>query len=198
MYIDEAFAWKISVDLYNGNSNLDNSTVNIVINGKTYSPKPNNYYWPGSNYRYFDFYVMDNNGMPVQQVNATVNGQQFSLQFYRKTPVVRAKNYDYISADVTTASQTISAQYIASNPKYIGLNLQSWGYYKIERAIGAGSFSIRDSIQTSYYSDYNISTGTTYKYRALRIANYYSDWYGYYYYAYRLNNYTNTVTITTQ
>ncbi len=193
LYIDEAFAWRLSVQLYNGSGNLDNSAINIVVNGKTYFPKPDNYYWPGSNYRYFDFYIMDNNSMAVQQVNTTVNGQPLSLQFYKKTPLVRAKFYDYINADITPASQNVSAQYSSNS---ISLNLQSWAYYKIERAIGTGSFVNKDSIETSYYSDYNVLSKTTYRYRAQRIINNYYEWSNYFY-AYRPSNYTNIVSITT-
>ena len=193
LYIDEAFAWRVSVDLYDGNQLLNNASVAIVVNGKTYEPKPDGYYWPG-NYRYFEFYIMDNNAMPVQQITATINGQQFSLQFFGNIPVVKSKGHDYIEADVTTASQNVTAQYFSNS---VQVNLQNWGYYKIEKAVSTGSFAVIDTIEASYYSDYNVSGGVTYKYRALRVANYYySDWYGNYYYAYRSNNYTNTASVT--
>ena len=194
LYIDEAFAWRVSVELYDGNNILNNASVVIVVNGKTYEPKPDGYYWSG-NYRYFEFYIMDNNTMPVQQITATINGQQFLLQFFGNSPVVKPKGYDYIEADVTTASQNVTAEYFSNS---IQVNLQNWGYYKIEKAVGTGSYAVVDTIQSSYYSDYNVSGGATYKYRALRVANYYYlDWYNDYYYAYRSNNYTNTASVTT-
>lgn len=191
MHIDQVFSWRVNFSLYENNGNLNQATtVKLVINGTTYNPKPNNYNYGGWS-RYFEFYITDNNGKPVQQIIVVHNGVEYPMQFSTPIPTVRLKQYDYIDADFTQAYQNITAQY--SNNSIL-VNLYQSSYYVLERSVNNGAFTKIDSSYRYQYSDNAISGGTIYKYRAKKYQYYYNI-YGFS--AYRSNNYTNTVSITT-
>jgi hypothetical protein len=193
LFIDEEFSWRLEISLSDNNNSFSSSTtMKLLINGKTYTPKPldNNSYY--SSYAYFEFYILDNDTQPVQQVTAVVNGQDIPITL-AKPMQVRLKNYDYLSADITRAPQNIAGQLLTS-PYRSQLSFNQYAVFQIERATGAGAFVKIDSLYTYSYTDNNVALHTTYQYRALRTTGYN---YYYYYgnYGYRANNYTNTVTV---
>jgi hypothetical protein len=191
LYIDEEFAWQVSVSMNDQNGTLGSSTsMKMVVNGITYTPKQGYNSYSDSWWRSFDFYIQSGDGLPVQLI-AVVNGVDVPLQLYGTVPRVRLKKSDYINADVTTAPKNITAQYMQPN---ITVTLQQSAVYRMERSVNNGAFTVVDSSSYRYsYTDGAVGAKTTYSYRAMRIASYYP--YGFY--AYRPNNYTNTVSVTT-
>jgi hypothetical protein len=194
LFIDEEFAWRLEVSLKDDDYSLTSSTiVKLLINGKTYTPKPSNYSGPTSpGYMYFDFYILDNANQPVQQVTAVVNGQDVPITVV-KPMQVNLKHYDYLNADITRAPQNITGQ-LLSSPYRAQLTFNRSAVYRIERAAGTGSFVKIDSLYTYSYTDNSVALHTTYQYRAMRTSAW-DQYYYYDYYGYRSNNYTNTVTI---
>jgi hypothetical protein len=187
LYIDEAFSWRVDVNLTDYNWPPSAQTVKLIINGKEYLPKKSS--WFGQ----FEFYVADNNGQPIQSIVAVNNGVNIPLSFIGNIPVVRLKESDDITADISPAPQNITAEY-NSGQNSILINFQQYSWYRIERSVSNGAFVKIDSVSTYYYSDNNIVPATNYRYRALKGPSYYNYW-GYM--AIRTNNYTNTVSITT-
>jgi hypothetical protein len=191
LHIDEAFAWKVYVYLYDYNNSLPaSSSAHLIINGTPYSPKKS-VSW-GSYSRDLTFYIMDNDNQSVQIV-ALLNSISVPLELYGSVQV-DLENSFYISANVTVAPQNITALAYQS---YVYLNFINYDYYEIERAMGSGAFSVISSLNwwgASYY-DYNVTSGSTYRYRA-RLVSYAYTVYSGSTYAYRSNNYTNTVTAT--
>jgi hypothetical protein len=191
LHIDEAFAWTVTISLYDYYNPLPNSvTAQLIINGTPYNPKKSVSY--GSYQTNLTFYIMDNNNQSVQLV-AILNGSSVPLEF--SAPVsVDLKNHLNISADLTLAPQNITASQYQT---YVYLYLINYNYYEVERATGAGAFSIISPANWygSYYYDYSVTSGTTYRCRARLVPynHYYSSNYAY---ASRSNNYTNTVTVT--
>lgn len=187
MYIDEAFAWRVDVSLYDNIWPPTAQTVKLMINGTEYLPKNSSYY---GNY---EFYIPDNNGQPVQSIIVVSNNVNIPLTFLGDIPVVRLKQSDYINADISMAPQNITAQY-NSGQNNITVNFQQYSTYMIERSVNNGAFVRIDSISTYYYNDNNISPLTNYRYKALKGPSYFNYW-GFM--AIRENNYTNTVSVTT-
>jgi hypothetical protein len=190
LHIDEAFAWKVYVYLYNNNGPIASTwTVKLNINNTDYFSKQSSVYSSSANYT---FYVMDNDNQPVQLI-VLLNGAVVPLEF--SAPVsVDLKNSFNINADLTLAPQNITA---SANQSYVSLSLGYYSYYEIERASGSGAFSVLSPANWwgSYYYDNNVTSGTTYSYRARLVPyNYYYS--SNYIYASRSNNYTNTVMVT--
>jgi hypothetical protein len=190
LHIDEAFAWKVYVSLYNNNSPIESFwTVNLNINNSNYFPKKSSYYGSSAN---FTFYIMDNDNQPVQLL-VLLSGAIVPLEFSAPVSVDLNNSLD-ISADLTLAPQNITA---SQNQIYVYLDLKYYNYYEIERASGSGGefsvITLSNWYGNSYY-DYSVTSGSTYRYRA-RIVHY-SYSYSNYVYASRPNNYTNTVTVT--
>ncbi len=191
LYIDEDFGWHLSLSLNDDNGTLpSNASLKIVVNGTTYNSKPDKYGYYSPYSRQCDFIILDNGNNQVQQIIAVLNGQESLLQFNGAIPTVHLKSYDYGMADITLAPQNITATYSSNS---IFVNFVRYAYYRIERSVNSGSFAKVDSSYRSSYSDTNISSNTTYSYRAMRLANYYYSQYN----ASRQNNYTNTVSIKT-
>jgi hypothetical protein len=190
LHIDEAFAWKVYVYLYNNNGPLEPTwTAKLKINNTDYFPKQSSFNGYSSN---FTFFVMDNDNQPAQLI-VLLNGAVVPLEF--STPVsVDLKNSFNINADLTVAPQNITA---SPSQSYVSLSLGYYNYYEIERATGGGAFSVISPPNwwgSSYY-DNTVTTGSTYRYRARLVPyNYYYS--SNYVYAYRSNNYTNIVTAT--
>jgi hypothetical protein len=189
LHIDEAFAWKVYVNLYNNNGPIESfMTVNLNVNNTSYFPKKSSYYGSSAS---FTFYIMDNDNQPVQ-LFVLLSGAVVQLEFSAPVSVDLNNSLD-ISANFTLAPQNITA---TPNQSYVSLNLIDYNYYEIERATGGGAFSVISPANWwgSYYYDYNVTSGTTYRYRARLVPyNYYYS--SNYVYAYRSNNYTNTVTV---
>lgn len=193
LYIDEEFAWNLSMNVYDDNGALPtNLSLKIVINGKTYNSRSDNSGYFSQYSRNCKFVVMDNDNKPVQQIVAVLNGIETPLQFNGSVPTVHLKSYEYGSADITLAPQNITATYSSNS---IFVNLVRYANYRIERSVNSGSFVEVSSSYTSSYTDTNLLGKTSYSYRALRSS---SSFYYYGYTASRQNNYTNsTVSITT-
>jgi len=184
-HIDEAFAWKVDVSLYDNNNSLPATTsAQLIINNTIYNPKKNVASYNG---RDVTFYVMDNSNRPVQLV-ALINGSSVPLELSGAVQVVLGNSFT-ISADMKVAPQNITA---SPYQNYVSLDLTYYTYYEIERASGSGAFSVISSQNWSgsYYSDFSVTSGATYRYRARIVPNSYS--YSNYVYASRANNYTNT------
>lgn len=198
LYLDEEFAYKLSVYIHDYFNSYNNVSAKVVVNGKTYSPKSS---WLWSSYNSFsgefEFYISDNAEMPVA-LYAVVNGSDVPLEM-SSTPVVKTKSYQYINADISLASQNITAQVSYGS---IQLNLINWAYYKIYRDSTGSGLAVYDSTgdyQTSYYYDTHVTSGKTYSYRARIypfVPSYAVQWGDIY--ATRQNNYTNTVSATAQ
>ena len=192
LYIDEEFAWRFSVYFHDDNGTLpSNASLRMVINGKTYTSKPNNSGYYSSYSRQLEIVVLDNDNKSVQQFIAVLNGTESPLQFSGSVPTVHLKSYDYGDADVSLAPQNITATYSSNS---IFVNLIRYANYKIERSVSSGSFVQVTSNYMSSYTDTNILGNTNYSYRALLLPSYY---YFSGYSASRQNNYTNTVSIKT-
>jgi len=192
MYIDEEFAWNLSVNVTDDNGALpSNASLKIVVNGKTYASKPDNSGYYSQYSQNCRFLIMDNDSKPVQQIAAVINGIETPLQFNGTIPTVHLKSHDYGSADITVAPQNITASY---SPNSIFVNLARYANYRIERSVSSGSFVEVSSGYTSGYNDTNLSGNTNYSYRAMRLS---SSFFYYGYTASRLNNYTNVVSLKT-
>jgi len=191
LHIDEAFAWKVDVSLYDYNSSLPATTsAQLIINNTVYNPKKNVSSYYG---RDVTFYVMDNNNQPVQVV-ALLNGIT-DQQLLLSGPVnVQLKNTMSISVDLSIAPQTITGFGYQSYAYLYLQNYPNGGQYRIERYTTNPPFNVIDSTQSTTYYDYSVARGITYHYRAQLVPYpyYYSD----YVYATRTSNYTNTVTVT--
>jgi hypothetical protein len=199
LYIDEAFAWRLSCYVSANDDQVSYTSVSmkIVVNGKTYLSNPPTYietYGLSGFYESLDFMIMDNDG-GAADIYAIINGVEVKLELNRPA-VVHLRSYNYLNADLSLASQHITAQPFASPPS-VALNLNLYDSYKIERA-GTGNFSVIDSTSSypiNTYTDYNVSRGQTYRYRArVYPVSYY--YYSSDYTAARAENYSNTVTVT--
>ncbi len=200
LYIDQSFAWTLSCYLYTNGDSVKYTSVSmkIVVNGKTYLSNPPNYISTYGQYGFngsMDFMILDNDG-GAADLYAVINGVDVLLESSKRV-YVRLKNTDYLNADLSLASQHITAAAVKS-PALVKLSLYLYDSYMIERA-DAGSFSVIDStgmLTTSAYMDYNVTSGQTYHYR-VRVYPSASNYYYYYsYYATRAGNYSNTVSVT--
>ena len=177
------------------NVQYSSASMKIVVNGKTYLPKPPRYESPTGPCGFsksLEFYVLDNDGKTAD-VYAILNGTEIKLEL-GKPAIVHLKTYNYLNANIALASQNITAQAYTS-PRRVYLNLQTYAYYKIERD-STGTFGVIDSSgswETSSYYDYKVTAGKTYRYR-VRLSP--SSYYWYDYAAARPNNYSNTVSVT--
>jgi hypothetical protein len=197
LHIDEAFAWKVYVSLFDNMTSLPNSaSAQLIINNTIYNPKKNTSY--SSNYRDMTFYVMENDNQPVQLV-AILNSVSVPLELSNPVNVDLGSSYS-ISANVTLAPQNITAAPY-QNSGLIYLNLINYNYYEIQKAVGSGSFSVINGGSPNWYgstyNDYDVAftSGNTYHYRA-RIVPYTYYYSSNYAYAARANNFTNTATVT--
>lgn len=192
LYIDEEFAWRFTVSLYDNNGTLPTSvSAKIVVNGKTYTSKPDQYVYYSPYSHQCEFVVLDNDSKTVQQLIAVINGVETPMQFGGAIPSVHLKSHDYCTAEITPAPQNTTITY-SSNTIYV--NLVRYAYYQVERSVNSGPFTVVDLSYRSSYSDSNLSANTNYSYKALYVA---SSFYYYGYNATRQNNYTNTVSIKT-
>ena len=201
LYIDEAFGWNVSVwvSTYNYYNPIPSATTaSLVVNGKTYYPKPNRYdYYYGWG-KEFNFIVLDNANLPAQ-LNMAFSGVVIPLQMTR-TPVVRLKEHDYIDAYMDLAPQNVTGQAMVdywSGQPYASINFNQSGTYLVEKdSTNGGSFSRIDSVYLySSYSDYKVTHGKTYWYRAQYLP-FYPYYWSYGIQAWRANNTTNTVSIS--
>ena len=189
LHIDEEFAWRLEVNVYDDSFTMTSSSITVTANGQTYYPKAR-YSWSWTGSRSERFLILDNDGQPAA-VAVTFNGTPLSIVM-REPLSVRLKDYEYVSIDVTPASQTATGTGYGPSPRSVSLDLKQYGYYSIERRT-TGSFAVIDSVWSSWYSDYSVPAAGTYEYRALRtISPYY--WYGNS--GVRANNYTNTIVVT--
>ena len=199
LYIDEAFAWRLSFYMSDGNVIVPytSASAKIVVNGTTYLPQSTSYRSTG--YKYYstslNFYILENDGMSADAY-AVINGTQMKLELDRPMNV-HLKNYDYLNANIAVAPQNITGTPQPMSTSAF-LNLQTSDPVKIERdSIGTGTFVVIDSTYSSFYYDYKVTRGKTYSYRIRPYATSYR--YYYYsndYYAVRQNNYSNTVSVT--
>jgi hypothetical protein len=197
LYIDIPFSWQVEVYLYDNNGQLSTTfPPRLLINNKTYTPHgsllSSQYLSPWYSVVYF--YVKDNAGQ-IAQVVANLDGVDETL-LLTSNAIVTYKSYQYIYGDVTQASQNMTYYLNTYGSPYIQLYFNDYNNYMVERSTNGGSFSgISSSSSYYYYYDYGVSAGNTYQYRA-KVAppSYYLGDYGIY--AYRANNYTNTVTVT--
>ena len=142
---------------------------------------------------------MQDNANQQAQLVAILNGSDVPLELSQPA-VVKLKSHFSIDANLTLAPQNInvSSTYVWGPNGYqycAFLNLINYEPYKIEKDSTGSSFSIIDSIYSSYYYDYKVTSGKTYRYRAYLYP--YTYWYSSdYAYAVRPNNYTNIVSIT--
>jgi hypothetical protein len=193
LHIDEAFAWKVTVEVYDYFNPLPNSvSVELVINNTTYTHKKSVTY--GSYGKDFIFYIMDNDNQSVQPI-VRIEGSPISLDFSGPIQVDMGNSF-FVSTNVRTAPQNITG---TGYQTYAFLNL-AIGYsdlmdiYSIEKDSTGILFSVLGVVMSSRYTDYNVVSGKTYHYRA-RLLPYFYDRSNYVY-ASRSNNYTNTVTVT--
>jgi hypothetical protein len=191
LHIDEAFAWRVFVTLYDNTSTLSAATTaNLIINGRTYNPNRNLSAYNGREVR---FYIMDYDGYSVQ-VFALLNGT-ISQSLLLSGPVtVRLGKSTNINVNLEAAPQTITGTGYSYPYTYLYLQNYPNGQYRIERDTTGIPFSVIDSTTSYSYYDYSVVRGKTYHYRAQLIPYSYS--YSDYVYGTRTNNYTNTVTVT--
>ncbi|MGB2869231.1 MAG: hypothetical protein WBD36_12325 [Bacteroidota bacterium] len=194
LYLDESFAWKLYVYLNDDDGMMDaGTTASLVVNNKTYTPKPSDNYYSSNYNRTVRFYVLDN---PNQTAQLTVvqNSTPISVEL-NGTAVVTPKSYTYAQIDMTVAPQNITA---FAYPGYVYLSFQKYGNYRIQRRT-TGSFQSIDSLYSSSYYDNGVQSGTAYQYRVQRAAYAYVFPIGYsFIYGARANNYSNTVSVTAQ
>ncbi len=200
LYLDEAFGWQFDcwVGMYNYPNQIPTATTAwLMINGKQYLPKPDrydySYYWS----KYFRFIVTDNDGKDVQLYIA-FSGVTVPIQMSR-TPVVQLKSWEYLDAYLDPAPQNVTAQaqtdYYSGRP-YANVSFNQYGTFIIEKDSTGAGFSRIDSVYLySSYSDYAVSHGKTYYYRAQYLP-FYPYYWTYGILAWRANNYTNPASVS--
>ncbi len=200
LYLDEAFGWQLDcwVGMYNYMNQLPTATTAwLMINGTQYFPKPDPYGYASTWSKYFRFLVTNNDGRDAQLVVA-FSGVTVPMQMSRAM-TVRLKSRDYLDAYMDPAPQNVTGQaqtdYYSSQP-YVSLNFNQYGTFIIEKdSTGSGYFRLDSLYLYSTYSDFAVSHGSTYHYRAQYLPFYPYFW-SYGIMAWRANNYTNTVAVS--
>jgi len=170
LFIDEEFAYNLSGYAYDANYNyISNATIKIQTAIKTYTKQTDQW-------GYFRFLILDQNNVHYR---IFINYGIGDIELGSSQPlIIKSKTYEWRSIYIPQPHSLTLTKY--TNPLRIYLSWQPYGYYVIQRSTGVGSTPV-DYDSTYYYinsySDYNVSSGITYRYRVrTRVTSPYYYW----------------------